>query len=334
MASSELKPPLKSILKKPTTTTPPKPTAPTKPSNPRDPRTIALHHAHLLQTRKDTEAAIFDSTLHLLDLPLHASHPASTPHPEDIAAFTHHIRLFQPSDYDDLITERNLTHLPSTTTKQGRCGYALCPNPRRRFPNAGRYKLVNKGRPDFDIVETAELERWCSTACTRRALWVKVQLSETAAWERAGGDVVKIELYPDEKKKEDGKGGDSKKTSSSANDNNPASEGEKLAAGIAGLKLEGDGAEGLAKDLEGLRIEGEQKAARDKAALAAERGDDAGYGGGRAVEVSVREKKVMMPAQPPSLGDEPTKGNTIEGYTPKFGGERKTDGEESDEDWL
>jgi hypothetical protein len=336
MASSELKPPLKGILKKPTTTTTPTPTAPTKPSSPRDPRTIALHHARLLQARKDTEAAIFDSTIHLLDLPLHASHPASSPHPDDIAAFTHHIRLFQPSDYDDLITERNLTHLPSsststTTTKQSRCGYALCPNPRRRYPNAGRYKLVNKGRPDFDIVETAELERWCSTVCTRRALWVKVQLSETAAWERAGGDVVKIELYP-EKKEDDGKAGQCKKT---ANDHGTTSDGDRLAVGLAGLQLEGagDGVD-LAKDMEKLRIEGEAKAARHEAALAVERGDDLGNEGTRSVEVAVREKKVMMPARAPSLGDEPAEGNTIEGYRPRFGGEKKAEDEDSGEDWV
>lgn len=335
MASSELKPPLKGILKKttPTPTPTPTPTTAPAPSNPRDPRAIALHHARLLQTRKDTEAAIFDSTLHLLDLPFHASHPASSPHPADIAAFTHHVRLFQPSDYDDLITERNLTYLPSESTRQrqGRCGYALCPNPRRRYPNAGRYKLINKGRPDFDIVETAELERWCSAACTRRALWVKVQLSETAAWERAGGDVVKIELYPE---KEDDKSKDNGKVVEATKED-PAPEAEKLAAGLATLKLEGDGVgEGLAADMEGLRIEEERKTAKDRAALAVERGDDARDGAMRGVGFTVREKKVMMPAQAPSLGDEPTEGGTIEGYKPKFGGDKNADGEEDDEDWL
>ncbi len=64
----------------------------------------------------------------------------------------------------------------------GRCGYALCERPHAKQPGTGAWKLVNVGRRDFAIAPRAELERWCSPACARRAMYVRVQLTETAAW--------------------------------------------------------------------------------------------------------------------------------------------------------
>jgi hypothetical protein len=54
-------------------------------------------------------------------------------------------------------------------------------------------------------VETKEVEKWCSDRCARRALYIKVQLNETAAWERIGLESIKIELMEEEKeeKKQD-----------------------------------------------------------------------------------------------------------------------------------
>lgn len=315
--ASDSKAPLKGILKK-TTPTPTTITTLPTPPNPHDARTVAIHHATLLQTRKDTEAAILDNLFALIDLPQHTSHPASSPHPADIAAFNELLRPFQPSDYDDLITERNLA--------DDRCGYALCPNRRRRFKGAGTYKMVNKGRKDFDIVETRELERWCSTECTRRALWVKVQLNETAAWERVGLPELKVELYPEK-------------------DADKAQQSAAAAAGTAASgKLESwaptrmeQGEDGtLAKDVANLRLEEERKAAQDRAALAIERGDDARDVSMRSMNLVIREKKVLIQTQAPSGGTESVGQGTIEGYKPRFGNDKNHDASDDSggEDWV
>ncbi|KAJ4423691.1 hypothetical protein N0V82_001577 [Gnomoniopsis sp. IMI 355080] len=306
--ASESKAPLKGILKKPTPSTTSTSTL-QAPPNPHDARTVALHHASLLQTRKDTEAAIFDNLLALLDLPLHTSHPPTSPHPADVATFNDLLRPFQPSDYDDLITERNLA--------DNRCGYALCPNRRRRFAGAGTYKMINKGRRDFDIVETRELERWCSTECTRRALWIKVQLNETAAWERVGLPELKIELYPEK----DAIGKD--KTAADVKQESTTTE-EQAEAGK------------LAKGVADLQLVDERKAAQDQVALAVERGENAHDMSMRTFDLAIREKKVVTQAEAPSLGTDPARGGSIEGYKPKFGGDKRDDAAEDSEgeDWV
>lgn len=326
--ASEAKAPLKGILKKPTSTSTPATTTnpaspPTTfqasslppPPNPRDAHAVALQHAHLLQTRKDTEAAILDNLLTLLDLPQHAHHPASSPHPDDVAAFNHLLRPFQPSDYDDLITERNLA--------DNRCGYALCPRPRRRFKGAGTYKMINKGRRDFDIVETRELEKWCSTECTRRALWVKVQLNETAAWERVGLPELRIELYPE--KEPEHEGAVVVAEGSAAGGSTPNSKADKPGS----EKL----ATGMAPD---LQPEEDRKAAQDRATLALERGQNARHVSMRPLDLVIREKKVVTEVAAPAFGGEPAEGASIEGYKPRFGGNSRADAaaDSEGEDWI
>lgn len=310
MASQTSKP-LKGILKKPKKPSPSPSTdsasiTPAVKSDPRDPRAIAIHHARLLQERKDIEARIFDNILALLDYPLHPSHPASSPHPEDVAGFVSLVRIFQPSDYDDLIVERNVS--------ENRCGYALCPNPRRKLKGAGTFKLINQGKKNFDIVETKELEKWCSTECTRRALWVKVQLNETAAWERVGLPEIGIDLYPEKDKQTDNTGGQTEK-----NDRQVKADREtnKLAEVVANLNIEHD-----------------RKAASDAAALALERGDNARDKSTRTVEIAIREKAVITTAQAPSLEANATSSDAIEGYKAKFGADANHDDGEETTDWL
>ncbi|RDA91029.1 hypothetical protein CP533_2531 [Ophiocordyceps camponoti-saundersi (nom. inval.)] len=153
-------------------------------SGPSDAREIALQHARLLQQRKDLEAEILDSLLLLAEYPLvrSADLSASSPAPSDVSGFKTHVRLFQPSDYTDLVEERNVN---------GLCGYALCPRPRRQVGPGGEWKITAAG----DIVRRKDLEMWCSDQCARRALYVQVQLNETAAWERAGIPDIQIDLY-------------------------------------------------------------------------------------------------------------------------------------------
>jgi hypothetical protein len=154
-------------------------------------REIALAHAKLIQHRKQLEADILDSLVLLSEYPLVRTppHSAANPAPSDVSGFKTHVRLFQPSDYDDLIEERNVNEL---------CGYTLCAKPRRRVGTGGEWKLTGSG----DIVKRKDIEKWCSPACAKRALFVKVQLNETAAWERAGIPDIQIELLNEDKSTE------------------------------------------------------------------------------------------------------------------------------------
>lgn len=247
---------------------------------------IAVAHARIIQQQKDLELQILDAIETLSTYPVTRSpaYSASAPSPADAASFRSLIRPFQPSDYDDLIEERNVL---------GRCGYALCPQP-RRTELAGRYTLVNHNRPDFAVVETKDLARWCSDRCARRALYVKVQLSETAAWERAAMPDVRIDLLEEE-------------------------------------EPEGNtGEDGLAADVAQLRLSEQRKAKSDSAALSLERGDvlERGDEGNRRrvplapkIELSIREKDVTKVATPPKQGEAGDADGhlVLEGYVPRFG---------------
>lgn len=182
MATSK---PLKSILKKSDVPL----SRPTKEDHDRE---IALYHAQLIQQRKDIELEILLSIERLIDLPLQNSFTAAEPAPSDVSLFKTLLQHFQTSDYDCLIEERNINE---------HCGYTLCPN--RRFKDGGKgYRILGKtGRAkDFKVVPKEELEKWCSEDCAKRAMYVKVQLSERPAWERAGSSRM-IELL-DERKTE------------------------------------------------------------------------------------------------------------------------------------
>lgn len=148
-------------------------------------REVALYHANLIQHRKDIELEILFSTETLIDYPLAtAPFDASNPSSADAQQFKVLLRPFQPSDYDALILERNINN---------KCGYTLCSNNRKTDGAGGKFRLIGKhGKAkDFKVVEKAEVEKWCSEACARRAIYVRVQLSESPAWEREnyGADV-------------------------------------------------------------------------------------------------------------------------------------------------
>lgn len=57
---------------------------------------------------------------------------------------------------------------------------------------------------DFRITKKEDAEKWCSDTCARKALYVRVQLSECPAWERSGGSsAMKIDLLDEYKTEED-----------------------------------------------------------------------------------------------------------------------------------
>lgn len=162
---------------------------------------------------------------------------------------------------------------------------------------------------DFRVVRKEELEKWCSEACARRALYVKVQLSETPAWERGASTVgSRIDLLDEPKSGED-----------------------TVMEGIERLNLDGDG-------------EASERKGKEERDLARERGDRGMGAKGGLVDVKVLEKDVKRKVEPPSLGEEELSGKlehlALEGYTSKFEDQRKklldrereADGDEMDED--
>ncbi|KAJ9132481.1 DUF408 domain protein [Coniochaeta hoffmannii] len=260
---------------------------------------IALAHARIIQQQKDLELTILSAIETLSTYPASRSPSlsASSPSPADASTFKSLIRPFQPSDYDDLVEERNIL---------GNCGYALCPKPRRSTDQMGKFTLVNHNRPDFAIVETKDVAKWCSDRCARRALYVKVQLSETAAWERAAMPEVKIDLL-DEEGEEDGMGGKDA---------------------------------GLARDVARLKLGEERKARGDRAALSLERGDVLERGDEERrrqvplapkMELSIREKEITRTAKPPVQEGE-VDGGSVEGHRSIFGNGAEDDAESEEDD--
>lgn len=263
-------------------------------------REVALYHANLIQQRKDIELNILFSTETLIDYPLAKSpYDASNPSPTDAKEFKQLLRPFQPTDYDELIHERNINE---------KCGYTLCPNARVKDGSGGKYRILgtNGKAKDFRVVEKEELEKWCSEACAKRALYVRVQLSESPAWERdAAGSTVNIDLL-DEPKSAEG----------------------AIAEGLEKMSLDG----------------GKAVKQQDVADLALERGDTGLAAKNGLVDVNIQEKEVQRSAQAPSLDDLSgrldTMHLTLEGHTPEFGSRRQrrhtedlVNEEDPDTDW-
>ncbi|KAL0944482.1 DUF408 domain-containing protein (Rtr1/RPAP2 family protein) [Colletotrichum truncatum] len=261
--------PLKGILKKPAAASP----------DPRkaDPREIALQHARIIQQRKDLELEILESLALLSEYPTErgsTKYSSVNPSPRDVADFKANIRLFQPSDYDDLIEERNVN---------GLCGYTLCGQPKPKASKGGEWRLVNFGKANFDIVNRRESEKWCSKDCQRRALYVKVQLNETAAWERMGIPDIEIELFGEERPAED-----------------PAAK--------------------AARDLANLQLEEGRRAADESATLALERGEVGQAGRGKQFKLAIREKEVKAPVDNGVFTGGPDDAHVlVEGHRPGAG---------------
>ena len=257
-ASSDESPvPPKSILKKPSSSE----------KKPADPREVALQHARVLRLRKDIEAEILDSLILLSEYPLvrAPAHSAASPADSDASGFKMHVRLFQPSDYDDLIEERNVNEL---------CGYTLCPKPRRKAgPGGGEWKITGSG----EIVKRRDIEKWCSQQCAKRALYVKVQLNETAAWERAGIPDIHIDLLDEGSSETD--------------------------------------ADKTARKLADLRIEDQRQSNRDTLALARERGEREEDAMKERVKVTLREKETQPPdSDDAGAGDDTKAADEADGH--------------------
>jgi hypothetical protein len=177
--------PPKSILKK-TPAAAPTAQPVSKPVNERHLQ-VALHHANILEERKRVEAEVLDAIMTLMDYPTASDADPKRPSAADAQSFRDAVLPFQPADYDALIEERNIAD---------KCGYALCPRPTKKARSTARKQFVDTDH-GVQIVDRKTLEVWCSDDCARRALYVKVQLSEEPAWMRQGGYGDKMELLVD-----------------------------------------------------------------------------------------------------------------------------------------
>ena len=148
---------------------------------------VALQHAQQIQSQKDAEDVILNRILELLELPSSPTADPAAPSQDDINKLKYSLVPFRPTDYDNLILERNY---------EDTCGYALCPRKHRKQnhgPGGGfQFKYGPKGSGpggrgrSVDIVPQDQVEKWCSDVCAERALWIRVQLSSEPVWERRG----------------------------------------------------------------------------------------------------------------------------------------------------
>lgn len=138
-------------------------------------RATALRHAESIEEKKRLRARITDLVLETFELPSSSSADPSHPTAADAALFKQALMLFQPSDFDDLVYERNV---------DDRCGFALCPRPNAKVRGGGEVVWNRQGGKNFKLVAKAELERWCSPGCGERAMFVRAQLGTEPAWLR------------------------------------------------------------------------------------------------------------------------------------------------------
>ena len=286
-----------------------------------DPRhlAIALHHARQIQARKDTEALVLSHILHLMELPSSSDTDASSPSPENIATFKSALLPFQPSDYDNLILERNI---------DGRCGYTLCPREHRKEDPKAKVRIVwgpkgsgpgGRGK-EMRIVPKEKLEMWCSDECAERAMYIRVQLSETPAWERTERANVDIKLLEEARnlKERDQKADPSTETV-----------GRKL-QGLA-IEERDEDLKGLTSRLGNLDVSEGTSQADNVSRLALERGDKTSnpLGDTGRVEVLIEEKQPSSEVFAPVPDTHTAAGGSIEGYNPK--GAMHDDTEEEDD---
>ncbi|KAL2834315.1 Rtr1/RPAP2 family-domain-containing protein [Aspergillus cavernicola] len=271
-----------------------------------DPRhlAIALHHAHQIQAQKNAQDLILDRILELIALPSMSSADPAAPSAEDAHKFKAALVLFQPTDYDNLIEERNI---------EGLCGYGLCPREHRNDNGRGTFRITwgakgsgpgGRGR-EMNIVPREKFEMWCSDECAERAMYIRVQLAAEPVWERRGDEQRGKELLLlEEGRAAKGKG----------RMKNPASVREVLGQ-LDNLHMDTTPEpSAVADDISRLSVRDDARTWE----LAMERGDqNPAFQNGR-VNVQIQEHTNFGTAvTAPEMRPEDAKGGSIEGYIPQ-----------------
>ena len=150
-------------------------------------RKLALHRAELIQERKDIERQNLHSIENLIDLPSAGAEDSGDPSAEDACQVCDGMRLFTTADLDAVVEERNVDN---------KCGYVLCPKSSKANSRSSKlHYLKEDGLKSAKVVEAGNLGQWCSAECKKRTLYLKLQLSDTPAWERAGESNTALHLY-------------------------------------------------------------------------------------------------------------------------------------------
>lgn len=142
-------------------------------------RATAYRHAQSFEEKKAIRNRVADLVVELFDIPADANADPACPQQSDAILFKQGLSLFQPSDFDDLVRERNI---------DDRCGYGLCPRPNVKV-HGGQTVWNGKAGKNFSLVPREELEKWCSKECGNRATFVRAQLSTEPAWNRETSNV-------------------------------------------------------------------------------------------------------------------------------------------------
>lgn len=283
---------------------------------------IALHHAHQIQTQKDTEALILDRILEFVSFPSSSTADPASPSPDDASAFKAALLPFQPTDYDNLIQERNI---------EGLCGYTLCPREHRKEDPKASYRIVwgakgsgpgGRGR-EMNIVPKEKLEMWCSDECAERAMYIRVQLAEDPVWERRADDTraQSMLLLEEARAAKQGKG--KSRCSSTVG---------QLASELDNMHMDNPvESTDIADDVKRLNI-GDDRARAG--ALALERGDSSPVSRAGRVDVTIRENEHVshdgVKSPKPREGDR--EGGSIEGYVPKERRDARGSDDDDDDD--
>ncbi|KAI5286520.1 hypothetical protein KEM54_006729 [Ascosphaera aggregata] len=273
---------------------------------------VALQRANEIQRRKEVENLILSRIENLTTLPTNSTASAADPSSEDVFTLKHALIPFQPSDFDDLISERNV---------EGLCGYPLCPKPPRKLRGPGGFRVAwasgtQATARQATVISKAEYEKWCSNDCIERAMYLRLQLIEKPSWEREACASPKFELLNERRAKkkaaEEAKNNTEKQTEHKKEEEGQKQKGEQTASSIED-KMKRLGIESNPTDSKPEQ----RKLKQDE--LAMERGDASnttkyydpkGY-------VRILEKETDGTNSEPPSALNPGAG-AIEGYEPKY----------------
>ena len=140
-------------------------------------RSKAMRHAQDLEQQKSMRNTDLDLILELVDLPSQQNADPTRPLLPEATLFKRGLHIFQPSDFDDLILERNI---------YDKCGYGLCGRQNVKVAGNAQNRVIwgKRRGPAFTVVPKRELEKWCSKECEERAVFVRVQLGKEPVWLR------------------------------------------------------------------------------------------------------------------------------------------------------
>jgi hypothetical protein len=253
-----------------------------------------MKHAYNLEHQKSMRNNVLDLIIEVVDLPTKPDSDPAHPLASDAALFKRALHLFQPSDFDDVVLERNI---------YDKCGYGLCPRPNVKVGGSSQNRIIwgKRSGPAFTIVPKADLEKWCSKECEERALFVRVQLGKEPAWmrEKPMEDIKLLEESPQ------------------------GNEAANLANSMRALNIERSkpAVPGIANDLQELALERRMKhnelddVAERLKVLSLERGDPQDSFRVEAGMEIVENPNPQATSRPPQLTH--SDAGVVEGYRPK-----------------